>query len=270
MAAPSARRHQPQERGAAHKYQSRRRSLGGDQVEGRQSVKELILANRRRVEQVWMEETVQRKGVAAQIADLCMSRRIPLLTVSQRRFEMQARSEGNQGVIAKAAALRETDIDELAAEANAFLVVLDNITDPHNLGAILRSAELAGVTGIVLPQNRATMITPTVTKSAAGAIEYLNFALVSGVPTALMQLKNSDITVIGLDASGARSIFSTPKEASQRVAVVMGSEDKGIARLAAERCDFLAKIPQLGHLDSLNVSAAAAIALFEVARLRQG
>ena len=247
----------------------RRRSLGGEQIEGRQAVRELLLAGRRRVEYVWLEESVQRKGVVEEIAALCVSRRVPLITASRRKFELATRSEGHQGVLARAAALREVDLDELVeGSANPFLVVVDGITDPHNLGAVLRSAELAGATGVVLPQNRTSLITPTVAKAAAGAVEYLQFALVPGVPNALLQLEKMDVIRIGLDVRGKSNVYSLNAGEASRVALVLGAEDRGIARLTAQRCDRLVRIPQVGKLDSLNVSNAAAITLFELARLR--
>lgn len=247
----------------------RRRSLGGEQIEGRQAVRELLAAGRRRVEQVWIEESVQRKGVVEEIANLCVSRRVPLITASRRKFEMATRSEGHQGVLARAAALREVDLDELVeSSGQPFLVVVDGITDPHNLGAVLRSAELAGATGVVLPQNRTSLITPTVAKAAAGAVEYLQFALVPGIPNALLQLEKMDITRIGLDVRGKSSVYALTAGEASRVALVLGAEDRGLARLTAQRCDRLVRIPQAGKLDSLNVSNAAAITLFELARLR--
>ena len=248
----------------------RRRSLGGEQIEGRQAVRELLIAGRRRVEFVWIEESVQRKGVVEEIVSLCVSRRVPLITASRRKFELATRSEGHQGVLARAAALREVDLEELVeGSGNPFLVVVDGITDPHNLGAVLRSAELAGVTGVVLPQNRTSLITPTVAKAAAGAVEYLQFALVPGVPNALLQLEKMDVTRIGLDVRGKGSVYSLNASEASRVALVLGAEDRGIARLTAQRCDRLVRIPQVGRLDSLNVSNAAAITLFELARLRR-
>lgn len=269
MPQTNKRSHDPRRSREPEYRAPRRRSLGGDQVEGRQAVKELILARRRSVEYVWIEDSVQRKGIVAEIVDLCLSRRIPLLTVSRRKFEMAARSEGNQGIIARAAALREEDLAEMVRGAKSpFIILIDGITDPHNLGAVLRSAELAGATGVVLPQNRTSMITPTVAKSAAGAVEHLSFALVPGIPSALMTLSEMGVFVVGLDVRGASSIYSIPAEECASIALVVGAEDKGLARLSAERCNLLVRIPQVGRLDSLNVSAAAAVALFEVSRQR--
>ncbi len=269
MPQPKRRSHEPRRTKDAEFHAPRRRSLGGDQIEGRQAVKELILARRRTVEYVWLEDSVVRKGIIAEIVDLCLARRIPLITVSRRKFEMSVRSEGNQGILARAAALREEDLTEMVnAVPNPFLLLIDGITDPHNLGAVLRSAELSGVTGVVLPQNRTSMITPTVAKAAAGAVEHLSFALVPGIPSALMSLATLGVYLVGLDVRGKTSVYNIATGDTGRIALVLGAEDKGLARLSAERCDLLVRIPQVGRLDSLNVSAAAAVALFEVSRLR--
>ncbi len=132
----------------------------------------------------------------------------------------------------------------------------------------MRSGELAGVTGVVLPSHRSAMVTPSATKAAAGAIEYLDFSLVPGVPSALMELQKLNVLCVGLDLNGTSTIYDLPKFEETPVALVLGAEDKGMSRLTAERCDLIAKIPQFGRLDSLNISVAASIAMFEIARSR--
>ena len=145
--------------------------------------------------------------------------------------------------------------------------MLDSITDPGNLGAILRTAECAGVSGVILPRHRAAHITPTVAKAAAGAIEHLRMALVGGLPSAIGTLKDAGDWTVWLDGGGDRSIHELTV-AAEPVALVLGAEGPGLSRLVRERCDTIASIPLLGVLDSLNVSAAAAVACFEVARQR--
>ncbi len=147
------------------------------------------------------------------------------------------------------------------------LLVVDGVTDPGNLGAILRTAECAGVTGIVLPRHRAARITPTVTKRAAGAIEHLNFAPVSGIPTALGTLAELGVWSVGLDVTADQTIWDLPI-ADAPLALVLGAEGRGLSRLVRRRCDVTARIPVSGRLDALNVSAATAVALFEVLRRR--
>ena len=146
-------------------------------------------------------------------------------------------------------------------------MALDGITDPGNFGAVLRTAECAGVTGIVLPRHRSARITPTVVKAAAGAVEHLRFATVPGIPSALRTLSSRDVWTVGLDAAGPRPLHELDL-GDQAVALVLGSEGRGLSRLVAQRCDVLASIPLRGALGSLNVSAAAAVACFEIARRR--
>ena len=181
------------------------------------------------------------------------------------------RTDGAQGVLAMAQPLRPTPLDELLRPERdgtpPFILLLDGITDPGNLGAILRTAECAGVTGVVLPRHRAAHITPTVAKTAAGAIEHLRIAVVGGLPATMKNLSQQGIWTVGLDAGGERSIFDLPV-ADEPVALVLGAEGPGLSRLVRERCDTVASIPMGGVLDSLNVSNAAAVAVYEITRRR--
>ena len=148
-----------------------------------------------------------------------------------------------------------------------FLVVVDGVTDPQNLGALLRSAECAGVTGVVLPRHRSAHVTPTVTKVAAGAIEHVSIAVVPGVPGALQELERHGVWTVGLDERGSEPVFNLGL-GDRPVALVIGAEGRGLSPLSRQRCDVLARIPLHGAIDSLNVSAAGAVAMFEVARQR--
>ena len=191
----------------------------------------------------------------------------------RRRLESQARSEAPQGVLAKAAAQPEAELDDLVRRRPGgpapFLVAVDGVTDPGNLGALLRSAEGAGVRGVVLPRHRAVHVTPTVAKAAAGAVEYLDIALVPGLPGALQRLSAQKVWVVGLDDAADRSLFDLGDLATEPLVLVLGAEGAGLSRLTRERCDLVVSIPMLGRLSSLNVSAAAALACFEVARRRR-
>lgn len=214
------------------------------------------------------------------IVELAREQRAGVREVSRSELEAAARSEAPQGVIALADALPESDLLELVespgtgradragpSRGTPFLLALDGITDPGNFGAVLRTAECAGVTGVLLPRHRSARITPTVAKAAAGAVEHLQFAVVPGLPSALRTLSRRDVWTVGLDAAGTRPIHEL-ELADQPVALVLGSEGRGLSRLAAERCDVLASIPLRGTLGSLNVAAAAAVACFEIARRR--
>ncbi len=249
------------------------KGLGGDQVEGRQAVRELLLAGTRRVREVWVASDQDEAVVLDDIAELAMSVGVPVRDVSRQKLLSQARTEAPQGVLARAAELPEVELADLVLPRKGapvpFLLLVDGVTDPGNLGALLRSAECAGVTGVVLPRHRAVHITPTVTKAAAGAVEYLPMALVGGLPTAIRQLRDQGVWVIGLDAAGSTRLFDLAVS-DRPVALVLGAEGKGLSRLVRERCDDVASIPLGGRLDSLNVAAAGALACFEVARRRLG
>jgi predicted rRNA methylase len=183
---------------------------------------------------------------------------------------------GHLGAVAPAAA-REgaTEGEDVTSKgpalgddcATPFLVLLEGVTDPQNLGAILRSAECAGATGVAVPRHRSVHVTPAVTKAAAGAIEHLRMALVSGVPSALQALERLGVMTVGLDERGTSSLYEL-ELGDRPVALVLGSEGSGLSQLARRRCDVLCRIPLGGELPSLNVSAAAAVACFEVARQR--
>jgi 23S rRNA (guanosine2251-2'-O)-methyltransferase len=148
-----------------------------------------------------------------------------------------------------------------------FLVVVDGVTDPHNLGAVLRTAQCAGATGAVLGRHRSVHVTATVAKAAAGAIEYLPIALVPGIPAALRRLADAGVWNVGLDAGAPGSLWGLPV-ATEPIAIVLGAEGAGLSRLAKARCQLLVSIPQAGPIESLNVAAAAALACFEVSRGR--
>jgi 23S rRNA (guanosine2251-2'-O)-methyltransferase len=252
-----------------------RRGLGGEQVEGRQAVRELLVAGRRRVREVMVAADLEgASGILADIAELAAAQRVPLRRVGPGKLAALARSEAPQGVVARAAPLEEADLDELAAgpsrsatpAATPFLVALDGVTDPGNLGAILRTAECAGVTGVVLPRHRAAHVTPTVAKAAAGAIEHLPIAVVAGLPSALSRLRELGVWSIGLDMDGEPIDRLTI--AAEPVVLVVGSEGRGLSRLVRQRCDVVSSIPLRGRLGSLNAAAAAAIACWEITRRR--
>jgi 23S rRNA (guanosine2251-2'-O)-methyltransferase len=260
------------------------RGLGGDQVEGRQAVRELLLAGTRRVREVWLESDGRDAPILRDIRELAESHRVPLNVVGRGRFSAKARSEAPQGVLALAAPLPEADIDDLIAGRRVlsdtsarrgdrdpsvlpFLVALDAVTDPGNLGAILRSAECAGVTGVLLPRHRAVHVTPAATKAAAGAVEYLPIAVVGGLPAALARMRDAGVHVVGLEGQAATSLYDLARPQGP-VCVVLGAEGPGLSRLVRERCDQLVAIPVHGRVGSLNVSAAAALACFEIARRR--
>ena len=248
---------------------SRHKGLGGDQVEGRHAVRELLLAGTRRTREVVLAADLDPAPILDEIIDLADEAKVALRQTSRSKFEALARTDAPQGVLAHAAPLPNHEVDDLARTSGTspFLVVVDGVTDPQNLGSILRIAECAGVTGVVLPRHRATRITPSVTKAAAGAIEHLPMAQVAGIPSALQRLRELDVWTVGLDMVADQTVFDL-RVATDPVALVLGAEGTGLSRLSRERCDVVARIPLEGSLGSLNVAAAAAIACYEVVRRR--
>jgi 23S rRNA (guanosine2251-2'-O)-methyltransferase len=246
--------------------------LGGDQVEGRQAVIELLATGRRPVRRVLLAEEQEPSAQLDRIEELAARLRVPVETVPRPRLDAHARTESNQGVVALAQPIEPVALEDLCRPTPSgrqpFLLVAAGLTDPRNLGALLRSADGAGVTGVVLPRHRSVRLSPTVTKTAAGAIEHLRFASVGGIPAALSVLTELGVWSIGLAGESSQSIYDLPLGVGP-IAIVVGNEEKGLPALVRRRCDAVVSIPQHGQLPSLNVGVAGAVACFEVARQRQ-
>lgn len=233
-------------------------------------MRELLLAGTRRVRELWLSTEQEPAPILEDIVELARELRVPTREVSRGRLDAAARTDAPQGVLAQAASLPEAELDDLARRgrnAHPFLLCCDGITDPGNLGALLRSAECSGVSGVVLPRHRAVHITPTVAKAAAGAIEHLPMTLASGLPTALRRLSELGVTVVGLDEAADRTLWDLDV-GDGPVALVLGAEGSGLGRLVRQRCDRIVGIPMRGRLSSLNVATAGALACFEIARGR--
>ncbi|MGI9053525.1 MAG: 23S rRNA (guanosine(2251)-2'-O)-methyltransferase RlmB [Ilumatobacteraceae bacterium] len=267
----------PPRRGDGDPHPAKRdKGLGGEQVEGRQAVRELLIAGRRRVQELWVStELVHPDGSVddgvADLVALAAANRVPVAHVARTKLEARAKTEAPQGVVAFAAALPDVELDELLRPKRGrapFLVAVDGVTDPGNLGAIIRSCDGAGVDGVLVPRHRAVHVTPTVAKTSAGAVEHVPIALVGGLPTTLARLKDKGIWVVGLDDAAERSLFELGDLADDGICLVLGAEGVGLSRLVRERCDLVVAIPMRGRVGSLNVAAAAALATYEVARRR--
>ena len=209
--------------------------------------------------------------VIGDIIEIARTNRVQVHEVNRKRLEQAARSEAPQGVIAYAAPLPEVELVDMLKRRQGiapFLVAVDGVTDPGNLGALLRSCDGAGVHGVILPRHRAVHVTPTTAKAAAGAVEYVPMALVGGLPAALARVKEAGIWVVGLDDAADRTLFQLGDLAAEGICLVLGAEGAGLSRLVRERCDVVVSIPMRGRLSSLNVSAAAALATYEIARYR--
>jgi 23S rRNA (guanosine2251-2'-O)-methyltransferase len=246
-------------------------ALGGEQVEGHHAVHELLAAGRRRTHRVWVVGAHSASGSIAPLAQLAHDRGVQVLVKTADDLMQVALTGAPQGVIAWADPVVPVPLVTLIATSAQvrphFLLVLDGVTDPGNFGSLLRSAACAGVEGVVVAHHRSAALTPAAVKAAAGAVEHVPISLVPGIPAALQQLTKAGIWSVGLDPAGKEDLWRSTLLDSP-VALVLGSEGRGLSHLVRQRCDVLARIPQSGPLASLNVAAAAAVACFEVARQR--
>lgn len=241
-------------------------------VFGRRPVLEL-LRSRRPVDRLWVAEGAQ--GVEPLVA-LARSRAIPVQRVPREVLRRLCGSERHQGVAARAAPVPFVPIEELlgpadtgageAAAEDRLLLVLDHLMDPHNVGALLRTAEAVGVTGVVMAARRGAPITPAVERASAGAVHHLRLSRVSSVAEGVARIKEAGFWVVGADPSAPSSLW----EADLRgpLAVVVGAEGEGISPLVRRRCDLLVRIPMWGRVGSLNASVAGALVLYEIRRRR--
>ncbi|NKB42289.1 MAG: 23S rRNA (guanosine(2251)-2'-O)-methyltransferase RlmB [Ilumatobacter sp.] len=247
------------------------KGLGGRQIEGRQAVREMLIAGRRKVHEIWISSELEGDAGVDDIVTIANAQRVPVVYIARSRLEREARSEAPQGVLATAAELPEADLGSMLrgdGTAPPFLVAVDGVTDPGNLGAIIRSCDGAGVSGVLLPRHRAVHVTPTVAKAAAGAVEFVPITLVPGLPAVLKTMKEHGIWVVGLDDSAERDLFELGDLAAEPICLVLGAEGAGLSRLTRDRCDTVVSIPMLGGVSSLNVSAAAALSTYQVTQVR--
>lgn len=230
-------------------------------------VLEALRADNRRVDKVLIADGAQEKRLS-EIIDLCRSRAIAWSRVPRDNFAKHLDSGVNhQGVLAFTASADYVEVDSiLEASENPLLMVLDGVEDPRNLGAILRAAECAGIDGVIIPERRAVGLTDTVAKSSAGAIEYVKVAKAGNLNRLIEDLKERNIWVVGTSVDAKMNYDEW--DWTRPSALVLGGEGSGLHRLVAENCDVLVKIPMYGKIDSLNVSVAAGVVLFEARRQR--
>jgi 23S rRNA (guanosine2251-2'-O)-methyltransferase len=228
---------------------------------------EALRSGTRRIERIVIAEGARHERLR-DIFDLARRARIPVRKEPRIALDRLAAGANHQGVIAIAAAASYADEDGLMAEITpqSLFVLLDGVEDPHNLGAIIRTAECAGASAIVIPERRAAHITEVVTKTAAGATEYLPVARVTNLANFIEKLKQRNVWVVGVEASG--DMDYTQYDYRGAVALVFGGEGHGLHRLVRERCDVTVSIPMRGRITSLNVSVAVGVVLFEALRQR--
>jgi 23S rRNA (guanosine2251-2'-O)-methyltransferase len=239
-------------------------------IYGISPVIETLNAERRSVERILIAEGKQHKKIN-EIIGLARKHNIRFQTISRQKFSSFLEPQANhQGVIAFTSPASYYDagdlLNEIKAKETSLCVILDGVEDPHNLGAIIRSVECVGADGVFIPERRAVGLTETVVKSSAGATEHIRIAKVPNINNLIDELKENNIWVVGTDGYSAMNY--TEWDFCQPTAIVLGSEGKGISRLTAEKCDVLVKIPLFGKIESLNVSVATGVVLFEAIRQR--
>lgn len=204
------------------------------------------------------------------IIDDCREQGVSVRFVARDEIDRATRTTNHQGVMAFASSKKFLDVEDLLDDKRgdySFLLVLDGVEDPHNLGALLRSADGAGVDGVVIPERRAAGITGTVVKASAGAAEHLRIARVVNIARTIEELKERNVWVVGLDERGTQSYDEL--DYNMNCAIVMGAEGKGLHDLVRRKCDMLVSLPMMGNVDSLNVSVAGGIVMYEVLRQRR-
>jgi 23S rRNA (guanosine2251-2'-O)-methyltransferase len=240
-------------------------------IEGRRPVIEALRGSRR-VDRVVVAAGAAERGTLAELLELAGKEGVPVSTVPRSLLDAHAETGAHQGVAAVVSEVESIELDELLAVPLSgpeppFFLALDGVEDPHNLGALVRSAEAAGCHGVVLPRHRSAPLSATAVKSSAGALEHVPVAEVANLTRALERLRAAGLWCIGLDGEAESSLFDL-ELADEPVCVVVGSEGAGLHRLVRETCDVLVRIPMAGQVASLNASVAGALALFEVRRRR--
>jgi 23S rRNA (guanosine2251-2'-O)-methyltransferase len=249
----------------------RKRQNGPDSaglVYGVLPVLEALRADHRRIDKVLIAAGAQERRIA-EIVDLCRNRAVRCDRIGREVLAKYTGDDVNhQGVVAFASAADYVDVEDIidTGGGTPLLLVLDGIEDPRNFGAIIRVAECAGVDGIIIPDRRAAGLTDTVAKSSAGAVEYVKIAKTGNLNRFIEGLRSRDVWIVGAAADSATDY--TEWDWTRPTALVLGSEGRGMHRLVAENCDLLVKIPMYGKIDSLNVSVAAGVILFEAKRQR--
>ncbi|MFM1654440.1 23S rRNA (guanosine(2251)-2'-O)-methyltransferase RlmB [Brevibacillus sp. B_LB10_24] len=228
------------------------------------------LRSGRTINKIWIAEGVN-KNLMGPVFSLAKEQGVVVTTANRKKLDQLAGTDNHQGVIASVAAYEYVEVDDILARAAKrqeapFLLILDELEDPHNLGSILRTADAAGVHGVIIPKRRSVGLTATVAKASAGAIEYIPVARVTNIVRTMEELKEQGVWIAGTDARGDQDFrqgdYAIP------LALVIGSEGKGMSRLVREHCDFLYRLPMAGQVTSLNASVAAALLMYEVYRAR--
>ncbi|KJS11624.1 MAG: RNA methyltransferase [Peptococcaceae bacterium BRH_c8a] len=238
-----------------------------DIIAGRNPVCEALRAGRP-INKIYLARNLK-PATFAEVSGLAREKQVPVQKVEKQLLDRMAEGALHQGIIASVAPYEYADLDDILAQLGEqvpLLVLLDGINDPHNLGAIIRSADAAGAHGVIIPRRRAASVTSVVARASAGAVEFVPVARVTNIAVTIDMLKERGFWVAGADLAAEQLLWDAPLDGP--LAVVVGGEDKGISRLVREKCDLLVRLPMAGRVNSLNASVAAALVLFEAMRQR--
>lgn len=240
-----------------------------EQVEGRNSVIELLESGKD-INKIYVQSG-EKHGSIHKIIAMAKERKILISEIDRNKMKQMAQTDNYQGVIAIVPPFNYVEVEEILEEAkkrkeDPFIVLLDGIEDVHNLGSIIRTAETAGVHGIVIPKRRAASVNSTVNKVSAGAVEHMKIARVNNLNETIKELKNQGVWICGTDMDTSTNYYE--QDFTGPIAIVIGSEGFGMSRLVKENCDFLVKIPMKGKITSLNASVSAGIVIYEAVKQR--
>lgn len=251
------------------KVKSTEKQSLSDQIEGRNSVLEL-LESERDINKILIAKG-ERHGSINKIIAIAKQRKIVIAEVERQKLNAISETNNHQGVIAIVPPFNYVEVEDILDEAkqkneDPFIIILDGIEDPHNLGSIIRTAETAGVHGVIIPKRRACGVNATVSKSSAGAVEHVKIARVNNINETIKYLKDEGLWICGTDGEAKEYYYN--QNLKGRMAIVIGSEGYGMNRLVKENCDFLVKIPMKGKITSLNASVSAGIVIYEAVKQR--
>ena len=240
-----------------------------DQIEGRNSVLELLESGKD-INKIYIAKG-EKHGSINKIIAKAKENKVVIVEIEKEKLNKMAQTNNPQGVIAIVPPFDYASVDDILNEAKsknekAFILILDGIEDPHNLGSIIRTAETAGVHGIIIPKRRSAQVNSTVNKTSAGATNFMKIARVNNINETIEYLKNNNIWIYGTDGEAKEMYYD--EDMTGNVAIVIGSEGFGISRLVKENCDFMVKIPMKGKITSLNASVSAGIIIYEVVKQR--
>ena len=239
------------------------------QIEGRNPVIEALMSNEN-IEKIYIQKR-NIQGSAQKIINLARKKKIQVSEVDKSKLNSMSSTEAHQGVIATISPIEYVSVDDILKSAEEkgeqpFIIILDEIEDPHNLGSVIRSANAFGAHGVIIPKHRSASVTATAVKTSAGACFHTPVAKVTNLVNTMKELKKQGVWITGADMGGEKDIYSA--DLSGPVAIVIGNEGSGMSRLVREECDFIVNIPMVGEIESLNASVSSSIFMYKVSEIR--